>query len=121
MAAPRAYTPDAARTQSEAEMIARLRSPSARERSPVAAPSGDEGVLAGLRAQSAPQWEGAAGMGLDNRDFTEAAGELVTDLLDSGRLDRPNGGRYVMAISRFRNSQDLRQVLGGTQRRQRVG
>ena len=48
-------------------MIARLRSPSARERSPAAAPSGDEGVLAGLRAQSAPQWEGAAGMGLAGR------------------------------------------------------
>jgi uncharacterized protein (TIGR02722 family) len=48
------------------------------------------------------------GMGLDNRDFTEAAGELVRDMLDSGRLERSGGGRYVLAISRIRNDTQLR-------------
>ena len=51
---------------------------------------------------------GAVGMGLDNRDFTEAAGELVRDMLESGRLERPGGGRYVLAISRIRNDTQLR-------------
>lgn len=48
------------------------------------------------------------GMGLDNRDFTEAAGEMVRDILESGRLERPGGGRYVLAISRFVNDTQLR-------------
>jgi hypothetical protein len=48
------------------------------------------------------------GMGLDNRDFTEAAGELVRDMLDSGRLQRPGGGAYALGISRIRNDTQLR-------------
>lgn len=50
----------------------------------------------------------AAGMALDDRDFSDAAGELVRDMLASGRLRRPDGGRYVMAISRLTNDTQLR-------------
>lgn len=48
------------------------------------------------------------GMALDDRDFSDAAGELVRDMLASGRLRRPDGGRYVMAMSRFTNDTQLR-------------
>ena len=43
------------------------------------------------------------GMGLDARDFTSAAQDLVQKMLDSGALDHRGGGRYVVAISRITN------------------
>jgi len=43
------------------------------------------------------------GMGLDSRDFTAAAQSAVQKLLTSGAVDRPGGGRYVIAISRVTN------------------
>lgn len=42
-------------------------------------------------------------MGLDYRDFQEAAREAVHDILRSGSLDHPRGKRYVLAISRITN------------------
>ena len=49
------------------------------------------------------------GMGLDNRDFEEAARTLVRGMLDSGRLQpRPDGQPRVMAISRVTNDTTLR-------------
>jgi uncharacterized protein (TIGR02722 family) len=42
-------------------------------------------------------------MGLDYRDFNTAASNMVDDLLASGALDKPGGGRYVLAISRVIN------------------
>jgi penicillin-binding protein activator len=49
------------------------------------------------------------GMGLDNRDFEEAARTLVRGMLDSGRLQpRPDGQPRVMAISRITNDTTLR-------------
>ncbi|MBY0334997.1 MAG: penicillin-binding protein activator LpoB [Acetobacteraceae bacterium] len=49
------------------------------------------------------------GMGLDNRDFEQAARELVRSMLDSGRLQpRPDGQPRVMAISRITNDTTLR-------------
>lgn len=49
------------------------------------------------------------GMSLDNRDFEQAARELVRSMLDSGRIDaRPNGQPRVMAISRITNDTTLR-------------
>lgn len=42
-------------------------------------------------------------MGLDYRDFGGAASAMVDDLLASGALDKPGGGRYVLAISRVIN------------------
>ncbi len=51
----------------------------------------------------------AIGMGLDNRDFEEAARTLVRSMLDSGRIQaRPNGTPRVMAISRITNDTTLR-------------
>ena len=51
----------------------------------------------------------AIGMGLDNRDFEEAARTLVRGMLDSGRLQpRPDGQARVMAISRITNDTTLR-------------
>jgi len=42
-------------------------------------------------------------MGLDYRDFNTAASKMVEDLLASGALNKPGGGRYVLAISRVIN------------------
>lgn len=42
-------------------------------------------------------------MGLDYRDFNTAASKMVDDLLASGALNKPGGGRYVLAISRVIN------------------
>lgn len=51
----------------------------------------------------------AIGMGLDNRDFEEAARTLVRGMLDSGRLQPRAGGEpRVMAISRITNDTTLR-------------
>jgi len=51
----------------------------------------------------------AIGMGLDNRDFEEAARSMVRGMLESGRLQaRPDGSPRVMAISRITNDTTLR-------------
>lgn len=42
-------------------------------------------------------------MGLDYRDFENAASEMVSSMLTSGAVNKPGGGRYVMAISRITN------------------
>lgn len=42
-------------------------------------------------------------MGLDSRDFENAAGDLLQKMISSGRLNKPGGGRYVIAISRVTN------------------
>lgn len=43
--------------------------------------------------------QGPEVMGLDYRDFNQAAVEAVQSMLRSGALNKPGGGRYVMAIS----------------------
>lgn len=45
----------------------------------------------------------AIGLGLDSRDFEGAAAKVVQDMLDSGAVSKPAGGRYVLAISRMTN------------------
>jgi uncharacterized protein (TIGR02722 family) len=42
-------------------------------------------------------------MGLDYRDFSEAADKMVESMLISGALDHPDDSRYVLAISRITN------------------
>lgn len=42
-------------------------------------------------------------MGLDYRDFSQAAAEAVQSMLKSGMLDKKSGDRYVLAISRVTN------------------
>jgi penicillin-binding protein activator len=42
-------------------------------------------------------------MGLDYRDFDKAASSMVQSMAQSGALDKPGGGRYVMATSRIVN------------------
>jgi len=42
-------------------------------------------------------------MGLDYRDFDQAASEAVQSMLKSGALDKKTGDRYVLAISRVTN------------------
>ena len=42
-------------------------------------------------------------MGLDYRDFNEAAGKAVQSMLKSGALDKRDGDRYVIAISQITN------------------
>jgi len=48
-------------------------------------------------------------LSLEYQDFKAAAVSLVNDMLKSGALDRPGGGRYVVAISRVINdtTQDI--------------
>ena len=45
----------------------------------------------------------AIGMGLDSRDFDNAAAQTVQDMLQSGAVNKPSGGRYVLVISRVIN------------------
>ncbi len=42
-------------------------------------------------------------MGLDYRDFQDAAQSMVESLITSGAVSKPDGGRYVMVISRIVN------------------
>ena len=42
-------------------------------------------------------------MGLDYRDFNQAAGEAVQSMLKSGALNKKSGDRYILAISRITN------------------
>ena len=48
-------------------------------------------------------------LALEYQDFKLAAMSLVNDMLNSGTLNRPGGGRYVVAISRIINdtTQDI--------------
>lgn len=43
---------------------------------------------------------------LDSRDFASAAEDMIADMIESGALDKPNGGRYIVAISRVANRTD---------------
>jgi penicillin-binding protein activator len=45
----------------------------------------------------------AIGAGLDMRDFENAAGDAVQKMLASPQMTKPDGGRYVIAISRVTN------------------
>ncbi|MCD6190835.1 MAG: penicillin-binding protein activator LpoB [Sulfurimonas sp.] len=42
-------------------------------------------------------------MGLDYRDFNQAAAEAVQSMLKSGALNKKGGDRYILAISRITN------------------
>ena len=46
---------------------------------------------------------GQAVMGLDYRDFEQAASDAVQSMLQSGAVNKRDGGRYVLAISRIVN------------------
>ncbi len=47
--------------------------------------------------------EGKAVMGLDYRDFAQAASEMIQSMIGSGALKKPGGGRYVMTTARVTN------------------
>jgi len=47
--------------------------------------------------------DGPVSMSLDYRDFERAATEAVEDMLASGSVDNPNGGRYILVVSRITN------------------
>jgi penicillin-binding protein activator len=47
--------------------------------------------------------EGKAVMGLDYRDFDQAASDMIQSMLASGALRKQGGGRYVVAQSRIVN------------------
>ena len=40
---------------------------------------------------------------LDSRDFGIAAEKMISDMIESGAVDKPAGGRYVLAIGRVAN------------------
>lgn len=46
---------------------------------------------------------GATTVGLDYRDFEDAASDAVQSLLSSGAVNHPSGSRYVLMISRIIN------------------
>lgn len=65
-------------------------------------------VLAGCSASPTRYVDPAAdngpvSMGMDYRDFEKAATEAVEDMLASGAVSNPNGGRYIMVVSRISN------------------
>ncbi len=47
-------------------------------------------------------------MGLDYRDFARAASDMVQSMSRSAALQKPGGGRYVMATSTIKNDTMLR-------------
>ena len=47
--------------------------------------------------------EAGAVMALDYRDFDQAASKMIQSLLGSGRLQKDDGGRYVIATGRIKN------------------
>jgi uncharacterized protein (TIGR02722 family) len=47
--------------------------------------------------------DGPVAMTMDYRDFEKAATEAVDDMLASGAVSNPNGGRYIMVVSRITN------------------
>ncbi|MFY3774070.1 penicillin-binding protein activator LpoB [Marinobacter salsuginis] len=47
--------------------------------------------------------DGPVAMTMDYRDFEKAATEAVEDMLASGAVSNPNGGRYIMVVSRITN------------------
>jgi len=47
--------------------------------------------------------EGKAVMGLDYRDFNQAASEMIQSMISSGALNKPGGGRYVVTTGRITN------------------
>jgi uncharacterized protein (TIGR02722 family) len=47
--------------------------------------------------------EGKAVMGLDYRDFDQAAAAMISSLIRSGTLQKKDGSRYVMATGRIVN------------------
>ncbi|MBC8481319.1 MAG: penicillin-binding protein activator LpoB [Planctomycetes bacterium] len=47
--------------------------------------------------------QGGAVMGLDYRDFDQAASEMVQSMLGSGAMKKEGGGRYVVATGRIVN------------------
>ena len=46
---------------------------------------------------------GKAVMGLDYRDFDQAASQMIQSMLQSGALAKQGGGRYVVTTSRIVN------------------
>ena len=42
-------------------------------------------------------------VGIDYRDFERAASDAVQSMLQSGAVNHPNGGRYIMMVSRVTN------------------
>ncbi|HTN32497.1 MAG TPA: penicillin-binding protein activator LpoB [Marinobacter sp.] len=47
--------------------------------------------------------DGAVAMTMDYRDFEKAATDAVEDMLASGAVNKPDGGRYIMVVSRITN------------------
>jgi len=47
--------------------------------------------------------DGPVAMTMDYRDFEKAATEAVEDMVASGAVSNPNGGRYIMVVSRITN------------------
>lgn len=52
--------------------------------------------------------EDAVSLGLDSQDFEQAAQESLNSLLASDALNKPGGGRYVVAIGKVVNDTTLR-------------
>ena len=47
--------------------------------------------------------QGPAVMGLDYRDFENAASSMVSSMLETGAVNKPGGGRYVLVVSHITN------------------
>ena len=47
--------------------------------------------------------DGKAVMGLDYRDFNQAASEMIQSMISAGKLRKPGGGKYVVTTGRITN------------------
>jgi uncharacterized protein (TIGR02722 family) len=47
--------------------------------------------------------DGKAVMGLDYRDFNQAASEMIQSMISAGKLRKPGGGKYVVTTGRVTN------------------
>lgn len=64
---------------------------------------GDTALAARTEKVDGRNDRGATTVGLDYRDFEDAASDAVQSLLSSGAVNHPQGSRYVLMISRIIN------------------
>lgn len=65
--------------------------------------AGTGGFGGGVEMVDTQNDRGEAVVGIDYRDFERAASDSIQSMLTSGAVQHPDGGRYVLAISRITN------------------
>jgi len=66
------------------------------------------GCSSNVEYVNADNADDAISLGLDSQDFEQAAQEALNSLLASNALNKPGGGRYVVAIGKMINDTTVR-------------